>query len=56
MTTKDAAKQLKVTPARVRAMIRSGRLKAKRFGSAWDISAAALKRVKNRKPGRPRNV
>jgi excisionase family DNA binding protein len=57
MTTDDAAKELGVTPTRIRAMIRAGRLKAKVFGVppriTYLILPADLDAVRDRKPGRP---
>ena len=53
-TTKEAAKRLKVTPGRIRAMIRDGILKAQKVGRDWVISSKSLDAVKLRKPGRPR--
>jgi len=53
LTTQQAADQLGVTDARVRAMIRDGRLRAERFGRAHMIREDELKLVADRKPGRP---
>jgi excisionase family DNA binding protein len=54
LTTVDAATRLGVTPRRVLAMIKAGRLKARRLGPIWTIDERALGAVLNRKPGRPR--
>ena len=52
--TTEAARRLKVTPTRVRAMINSGRLKATKVGIVWMIDPKDLDAVKDRKVGRPR--
>ena len=52
----EAARRLNVTPARVRAMISSGRLKATKVGNMWVIDPKDLDAVKDRKVGRPRKV
>jgi excisionase family DNA binding protein len=52
--TTEAARRLKVTPTRVRAMINSGRLKATKVGIVWMIDPKDLEAVKERKVGRPR--
>jgi len=55
MTVNEAAEKLGITPARVRALIASGRLKAKRHGQrAWEINAIDLRAVRHRKNGRPK--
>lgn len=54
LTTTQAAARLGVTPARVRQLIRAGRLTAKRHGTDWVIDERALARVAVRKVGRPR--
>ena len=51
-TTKEAAIILKVSPRRILAMIKAGRIPAKKFGSVWQIKKTSLDSVKNRKPGR----
>ena len=53
LTTNQAAEQLNVTPIRIRAMIRDGRLKAEKMGRDYVIKESALEFVRNRKPGRP---
>lgn len=53
LTTAEAADVLGVTPRRVVNMIKYGRLPASRFGMVWLIKASDLKKVANRKPGRP---
>ena len=54
LTTKLAAKALKVNDSRVRPLIISGRLPALKLGRDWIIKETDLKKVENRKPGRPR--
>ena len=53
--TRDAATRLGITPRRVVALIRAGRLPALRVGRAWVIREADLELVKERRPGRPSN-
>jgi excisionase family DNA binding protein len=53
LTTEQAADRLGVTPARVRVLIREGRLPAQSFGRAHMINEDDLKLVEDRKPGRP---
>jgi excisionase family DNA binding protein len=53
LTTEETAARLQVTGARVRAMIRDGRLPAQKFGHVHMIKEADLKLVENRKTGRP---
>ena len=52
--TVEAARRLKVTPERVRALIAVKRLPATKIGRDWLIHEDDLALVKNRKPGRPR--
>ena len=55
ISTADAATELGVSTARIRAMIQSGRLKATRIGlRSWAISMRDVDSVRNRKPGRPK--
>lgn len=54
MTTKEAAKKLKVNPSRVRQLILAGRLPAQKIGRDLFIREWDLLKVKNRKPGRPK--
>ena len=49
-----AAKRLGVTQDRVRALIKAGRLPAKKLGRDYFMHPDDLALVKNRKPGRPR--
>jgi excisionase family DNA binding protein len=56
LTTEQAADRLGVTPARVRVLIREGRLPAQSFGRAHMINENDLKLVEERKPGRPRKA
>lgn len=53
LTTEQAADRLGVTPARVRVLIREGRLPAQSFGRAHMIDEDDLKLVEDRRPGRP---
>lgn len=53
LTTEQAADRLGITPARVRVLIREGRLPAQSFGRAHMIDEGDLKLVEDRKPGRP---
>ena len=53
--TRDAATRLGITPRRVVALIRAGRLPATRVGRSWVIREADLALVKERRPGRPSN-
>ena len=54
LTTAQAAARLKISRCRLRVLITTGRLKAKRFGFAWLIDERDLGAVRNRKPGRPK--
>ena len=54
--TIEAARRLNVTPTRVRAMIKSGRLKATKVGIVWMIDPKDLEALKDRKVGRPRKA
>lgn len=44
LTTKQAAEALQVTERRVTNFIQTGRLKARKFGKSWAISAASLEK------------
>lgn len=52
--TAVAAERLGVSPDRVRALIKAGRLPAKKLGRDWFIDPKDLKLVAIRKPGRPK--
>lgn len=52
----EVAEILGVTAGRVRAMIAKGRLPATKFGGSWVIELRDLKRVRNRRPGRPSTI
>jgi excisionase family DNA binding protein len=54
LTTRQAANELGVTPARIIALITAGRLKAEKIGMQWLVQRADLAAVRHRKPGRPR--
>ncbi|MGI8836151.1 MAG: helix-turn-helix domain-containing protein [Pyrinomonadaceae bacterium] len=49
-----AAQRLGVSADRVRALIKAGRLPAKKLGRDYFIDPKDLALVKNRKPGRPK--
>lgn len=53
LTTKEAAERLGVHRSRVHALIQAGRLPAHKFGNVYMIDEKDLKRVSERKPGRP---
>ena len=52
--TTEAAARLRISPERVRALIKAGRLPAQKLGRDWFVDEKNLGLVKNRKPGRPR--
>jgi len=52
--TAQASEALGVSPRRVLALIKSGRLPAAKVGRDWIIKKSDLKFVKNRPPGRPK--
>jgi excisionase family DNA binding protein len=54
LTTEEAGQRLGIGKQRVRDLIESGRLPAKKFGRTWMIEEQDLKRVAVRKPGRPK--
>lgn len=54
LTTKQAAKTLGINDSRVRQLILSGRLPAQKIGRDWIIQEKDLKKVSDRKPGRPK--
>jgi len=56
LTTDQVAVKLGVSARRVLAMIRQGKLPAKRYGWAWLVEDKDLALVKNRKPGQPRKI
>lgn len=53
LSTPQVAKRLGVTVSRVQALIWAGRLPAQKVGRDYVILEDDLKRVKDRKPGRP---
>jgi hypothetical protein len=54
LTTAQAADKLGVTPARVRALVKAGRIKARHLTPRMLlIDVKELAKVRNRKPGRP---
>lgn len=56
LTTTEAAEELFISRRRVQALIKSGRLPAKKVGRDWRIKAVDLALVEDRYPGRPRKV
>jgi excisionase family DNA binding protein len=54
LTTAQAAARLGVNASRVRQLILSGQLKARKVGRDWLIDERSLKAVAVRRPGRPR--
>jgi len=54
--TATVAQRLGVSQDRVRALIKAGRLPAKKLGRDWFIAPEDLALVKNRKPGRPKKL
>jgi excisionase family DNA binding protein len=54
LTTRQTAERLRLSTARIIAMIRAGRLPATRFGSVYAIRERDLALVADRKPGRPK--
>lgn len=54
LTTKEAAIRLGMKEQAIRDLIKRGRIKAKRFGSAWAIPEDEIDNFKPGKPGRPR--
>lgn len=54
ITTSQAAAHLGITPRRVLALIKAGRLPAQKFGRDWMIDPKDLDKVKERKQGRPK--
>jgi len=54
LTTKQAAKILKINDSRVRQLILDGRLPAQKLGHVWMIQEKDLQKVVDRKPGRPK--
>lgn len=54
LTTAEAARELGVTPRRVRQLIADGRIAAKKVGRDYVIDPRSLKAVENRQTGRPK--
>jgi hypothetical protein len=52
LTVPDTAKILDVSPRRIRALIISGKIKAKKMGSSWIV--LDYSKALDRKPGNPR--
>lgn len=55
VTVREASKKLKITVGRVHQLIRAGRLPAEKLGFQYAIKKDDVKRVEQRKPGRPRH-
>ena len=53
LTTKEAAKELRLSVRRIQALISAGKLPAQKIGRDWIIRKADLDLVRVRKPGRP---
>ena len=53
LTTREAAERLGITPRRVTALIKSGRLPATKLGDIWVINPEDLELVGDRKVGNP---
>ncbi len=53
LSTAEAAEKLKISPVRVRQLVREGRLPANKVGRDFVILESDLKLVSERKPGRP---
>ncbi|HEY8741967.1 MAG TPA: helix-turn-helix domain-containing protein [Chloroflexota bacterium] len=56
VNTSEAARELRVTPDRVRKLIAAQRLAARKLGRDWFINRADLAAVAERRPGRPRRT
>ncbi len=56
LTTPEVARELGVSLRRVQALIRDGRLRARRFGRAWMVAPTDLDAVRLRPPGRPKRA
>jgi excisionase family DNA binding protein len=56
LTTAEAAERLGITPRRLRALVKVGKLPAEKFGTAYMINEKDLAKVKDRKPGRPKRA
>jgi excisionase family DNA binding protein len=53
LSVNEAASLLRISPARVRALIGAGRLPAEKVGWAWIIRPANLEKIRVRTVGRP---
>jgi excisionase family DNA binding protein len=54
LTTREAAEILKISDARIRQLIYSGRLPSQKIGQMNLIKKADLELIKDRKTGRPK--
>ena len=53
LSVEEAAAALRISPGRVRVLIRAGRLPARKFAGRWVVRRADLASVQQRRPGRP---
>lgn len=56
LSVDEVAERLGISIVRVRVLIRTGRLPAEKFGSAYAVRETDLKLVAHRPPGRPRKA
>lgn len=56
LTTAEVAEELFISKRRVQALIKAGRLPAKKVGRDWLIKKTDLDLVTDRSPGRPRLI
>ena len=54
ISSKETADRLGLSVRRVQALVKSGKLPAQKFGTAYMIDSKDLALVRNRKPGRPK--
>lgn len=55
ISTKEAAKQLRVTMGWITQLINDGRLEGQKVGRDWVVSRTSLEAFKPKKAGRPRS-
>ncbi len=53
LTTAEVARRFGISVRRVQALIRAGRLPARKHGRDWLIASAAIETFPRRPPGRP---
>ena len=56
ISSKEAAERLGLSLRRVQALITSGRLPAQKIGNSYVVNEKDLELVKERIPGRPKNI